>query len=171
MFSSRLALCKCWYQMSPDICSVADALYNHIVPESVEYRVNNKDVEAQKSVRFQELPLVLILQLNRCMFRDNAADKIETPIKIDSELVFDKEFLEGPSRLLAQKSRTYHLVSLIRHEGHNSNRGHYTTVAKRGCYASHWVHFDDDIVSSGYEEELLLDSQMGAYLLVYEREQ
>jgi len=117
-------------------------------------------MEAQKYVKFQELHMVLLLQLNRCNYRDSCADKIETPSRINAQLIFGKELLEGRSASLPQSSRTFNLVSLINHEGHDSNRGHYTAVAKRGANASHWAHFDDDVVTSGFEDTLLEDSQM-----------
>lgn len=115
------------------------------------------------------MPRVLIIHLKR--FANNGT-KLKNPLEFDETLKIDKEFLSVNSgryglhkKLMRTKTmvhydnkidisdedrereenHSYHLYSLIVHEGYSTNQGHYYAFVKN-LQTNLWYRYDDDNV-------------------------
>ena len=60
----------------------------------------------------------------------------------------------------------FKLRSVINHEGHNTQYGHYTTYA-RNEIDDKWYYYNDESVVEESNEDLISDED--AYILIYEK--
>jgi len=142
--------------------------------------------DAEKGIIFESLPPILSLHLKRFEFdlrsleRKKVNDRFEFPLELD---------VSGYMCNLTDSGATYHLHSIIVHEG-GINVGHYYTYIrpKLSSYNEEdpekreWFKFNDDIVSLVKSEEEMLESVYGpksdsksqrpptAYMLTYIRD-
>ena len=148
-------------------------------------------VEAEKSILFGRLPLVMTLHLNRfttCamygLLSNVSVSKIGGNIAVPLSLCFRAWCTQDcPGR-----DRTYQLFAVVFHTGSSCSSGHYTACVRgRECISVvppsvaswitndyNWLHFDDEVVELVTQEELLdmlspLTTTSTAYILFYTR--
>jgi hypothetical protein len=145
--------------------SVRDYLDAEVVPE---YRLDGKLQTIKKTLRIQDLPPVLFVQLRRFRYDPQKRSRV----KLDAHFEFPFEdfdltpFLVNPT----EDPELYDLHGVVIHCG-TAESGHYTSfIRKEG-----WWHFDDDTTT-----EVSIDAvknaafgnpgQGSAYILVYAKQ-
>ena len=111
-----------------------------LVGENKYYTENHGKQDADKRVRFKELPKILMLHLRRCEF-DYQTDlnkkikhRVEFPESLDMDQFKDEEFKSG-------NGCPYSLFGIFVHHGTEGLAGHYTVLLKN---SEGWVEFDDE---------------------------
>jgi ubiquitin C-terminal hydrolase len=129
--------------------------------------------EAERSVLFSHLPLVMTLHLNRfathAMYWMSAAaltvNKVGGNLAVPLVLRFSSWCTEECGR----RGEAYHLIAVVFHTGSSCSTGHYTACVRgKECQVgtstamadwiktdTHWVEFDDELVTVISQEELL----------------
>ena len=131
-------------------------------------------VEAERSVMFGHLPLVITLHLNRFSTHSMEwmslgslamVNKVGGNLAIPLVLQFSSWCTEDCVR----REDLYHLIAVVFHTGSSCSTGHYTACVRgKECRLSrspavtdwiktdtHWVEFDDEVVAVISQEELL----------------
>lgn len=147
-------------------------------------------VEAERSVMFGRLPVVMTFHLNRfsthCMsglYPGLSVNKIGGNIAIPLTLRFSTWCTQDCSR----RDQMYQLFAVIFHTGSSCSSGHYTVCVRgRECVTvslpavvvnsinkdTNWVEFDDEVVELMTQQELMdklspLTPSSTAYILFY----
>ena len=83
--------------------------------------------KASKIVQFEELPNVLILQLNRftCNSDTNSTCKVKKSVQFNPTFRFESKWLVKPDQ-----NEEYSLYSVICHHGETIDDGHYNAFVK-----------------------------------------
>lgn len=146
--------------------------------------------EAERSVMFGHLPLVMTLHLNRFATRSVhwmssggglAVNKVGGNVAVPLTLCFSAWCTEDCSR----RDELYHLVAVVFHTGSSCSTGHYTACVRgKECQidaspvvsewigtGTNWVEFDDEVVTL-ITQETLMDmlsplTPSTAYILFY----
>lgn len=150
-------------------------------------------VEAERSVMFGRLPLVMTLHLNRFATHSMewmasgglAVNKVGGNLAVPLTLRFSTWCTKDCPR----KDQLYHLIAVVFHSGSSCTTGHYTacvrgkecrvigsspTVTEWIGTGTNWVEFDDEVVTL-ITQERLLDmlsplTPSTAYILFYSME-
>jgi len=130
--------------------SVNDSLLSYLSPEYVPLG----RTQGIKTVELDELPRILILNLNRYKFdqKKNKTVKVLKTLDVPLTLTLPMDFLCEKRRKildLATKNAqvepnlaySYILVAMIKHIGEAANAGHYTTIAR--VENDDWFLYDD----------------------------
>lgn len=149
-------------------------------------------VEAEKTVLFGHLPLVMTIHLNRFatrisygMLSSISVRKIGGNIAVPTSLCFSA----WCTRDCPGRDKMYHLFAVVFHMGSSCSSGHYTAcVRERECQdlfppfvdskrahgeSGSWFYFDDEVVEVLTMEEVLdmlsplTPSSQTAYILFY----
>ncbi|XP_077291434.1 ubiquitin specific protease 10 isoform X2 [Arctopsyche grandis] len=139
--------------------------------EGVTCPSRGRPVEAWQQVLLDRLPVVLLLHLKcfHCRPEDGATVKIVKSIDYPVDLKIDPKII-SPKMKYGIKQRSYKLFAVVYHEGSEAEKGHYLTDAYHvGCGG--WLRYDDSIVSSVTEQQVLHPrSPRTPYLLLYRRQ-
>lgn len=145
-------------------------------------------VEAERSIMFGHLPVVMTFHLNRFtthslhgLYSVLSVSKIGGNIAVPLTLSFSTWCTQECQR----KDQIYHLFAVVFHTGSSCSSGHYTSCVRgRECRSvagpdiakcvendSDWVHFDDELVELITQQDLMdmlspLTSST-AYILFY----
>lgn len=132
--------------------------------------------EAERSVMFGHLPLVMTLHLNR--FATHSVSRLSSTLAVNKvagnvAVPLTLKFSSWCTEDCPRRDRVYHLVAVVFHEGSSCLTGHYTTCVRgRECRVvgsrhspavaewikadcSHWVDFDDEVVRLITQQELI----------------
>jgi ubiquitin C-terminal hydrolase len=113
----------------------------------------------------EEVPKVLVIQLNRFEFDDSGSKKISKHIEFPVQLYLDKNVISSAKMTEKDPRRNFELVSVICHHGKEPSGGHYSTFIYHPC--KKWIHFDDSKVTIVTQSHVL--SQQ-AYVLIYKQQ-
>jgi len=116
-----------------------------------------------KEYKFEQLPIVLVLQLKRFAFDGTGTDKISKFVSFPHRMVLPKYFMANP-RTSDDTDRTFSLFSVITHYGRHASGGHYKCDVQQED--GQWLCFDDSNVRGVASREVMESS---AYLLFYMR--
>lgn len=135
---------------------------------TLKEQMDNASIECA----IEQVPKVLIIQLNRFKFDMDGSKKITKHISFPERLHLDKTVIPTSKIPQKDKSRDFELVSVVCHHGDAPTGGHYSTfvshpgkhpfleTAKQGV----WIHFDDSKVNVVQLADVL---RAQAYLLIY----
>lgn len=131
-------------------------------------------VEAERSVMFGHLPLVMTLHLNR--FSTHSMEwmslgSLATVNKVGGNLAVPLvlQFSSWCTEDCIRREERYHLIAVVFHTGNSCSTGHYTACVRgKECKLggspavadwiktdTHWVEFDDEVVTVISQDELL----------------
>eukprot|EP00960_Hanusia_phi_P072098 767701-Hanusia_phi.AAC.10 len=126
--------------------------------EGYDTEVHGKQT-VHRSLRFKELPPILLLNINRIEFCPVALE----PVKINDRFEFPAELDMSQFTVRSegeQEGRArYSLCSVIVHMG-SANMGHYVAYCRPAGEQGKWFCFDDDHVAEVGEEEAI-DNNFG----------
>lgn len=159
----------------PELIQISDASERNDINENDRNLVIARNELAKQSL-LHKLPPVLIIHFKRFVYDVHAAQtvKLSKFIRFKDELIIEQEWMSETLRdTLLDKTRpaTYKLQSVIHHHGNEAGGGHYTCQVRRaGTNTPPWLLFDDDIVVSLEQNEVLYSSKdKQAYMLLYVR--
>ncbi|VVC25179.1 Peptidase C19, ubiquitin carboxyl-terminal hydrolase,Ubiquitin specific protease domain [Cinara cedri] len=124
-----------------------------------------KNCNAEKVLKFSELPYILTICLKRFKFNYQTtnyiklSDEIQFPLEINinsfkfKESSVKRKVKEGDSENLSHASNKYHLYVIIIHTG-DYNGGHYYAFIK-DFKTNQWLKFNDDSVTVTSMEHII----------------
>ncbi|PVH15243.1 uncharacterized protein CXQ87_003081 [Candidozyma duobushaemuli] len=159
-----------------DVTTIEDALWNSHQIEKIPFKIDaEREVTAKKQTFIDQLPKVLLLQLKRFAYQqeaDNSSregsaepngkesvsygtiEKVMKDVKFDLDLEIPPECLSSTLRS-ADPKPAYKLVGVIYHHGRNAEGGHYTCDVYRNGIAEtstasekKWLRIDDTSVEA-----------------------
>lgn len=137
-------------------------------PETLEgkdrYRCErcNRLVRSKKSLKFKELPQVLVLQMKRFRHESYFSSKIGTHVIFPTDSLDLTPYLHDAASESTRQETRYYLTGLISHRG-TFGGGHYVAYCRHST-TGQWLEFDDSIVSTVSEEDV---AKVQAYVLFY----
>lgn len=112
--------------------SIEDCLASYFQEEAVsDYKDEStgRFVKASRTLRFEKLPNILIINLKRFLWvpRSNRLIKKREHIYFEDVLDIDDKFVSPHVQIgvFGERSRRYRLFSVVEHIGKDANRGHY----------------------------------------------
>lgn len=183
-----------------DVTTIEDALWNLHQIEKIPFKIDaEREVTAKKQTFIDQLPKVLLLQLKRFAYQQEAdnlsregsaepngkesvsygtIEKVMKDVKFDLDLEIPPECLSSTLRS-ADPKPAYKLVGVIYHHGRNAEGGHYTCDVYRNGIAEtstasekKWLRIDDtsvEAISSDAVVETPEAKDKSAYILMYQR--
>ncbi|XP_062575612.1 ubiquitin carboxyl-terminal hydrolase 8-like isoform X2 [Saccostrea cucullata] len=116
------------------------------------------DRDAVKKIDIWRLPRILLIGLNRFVYKGQWREKINSHVDFPSKNLDLNPYLDGP-----KSSKTiYKLYATSNHTG-TLDGGHYTAYCRNPC-TQNWYKYDDDHVSEISESAVRTSS---AYVLYY----
>lgn len=137
-------------------------------PETLEgkdrYRCErcSRLVRSKKSLKFKELPQVLVLQMKRFRHESYFSSKIGTHVIFPTDCLDLTPYLHDAASESTRQETRYYLTGLISHRG-TFGGGHYVAYCRHST-TGQWLELDDSIVSLVNEEDV---AKVQAYILFY----
>jgi ubiquitin carboxyl-terminal hydrolase 10 len=124
-----------------------------------------------KRITLDTLPMILVIQLKRFVFRNGKSEKICKFVSYPERLLLDKRIYTQSPQEIASGLPSYRLFAVVNHHGRMSTGGHYTVdVRKSFKQDEFWLRINDTFINRISLEQVLRERhEANAYLLFYQK--